>query len=251
MTTSRFCEQCGSALSATANFCPNCGLAVASGVVVTRVDGAARPGAAQDPVSRLVRALPWLLPSVAVVGVLAYAVVSGRSAAEPALGPPAGFSGTASDISQLTPDERVDRLFNRVMAAASAGKLDTVAFFAPMAVTSFQALEPLSLHRRYDLGLIYLVSGEPALARAEADAILAAEPKHLLGLSLAMRSARAAGDEAGRARLAARFLAALPSERGRNLPEYVDHATDITEATAEAEGRSTGTAAWSGAREGA
>jgi hypothetical protein len=250
MSTPRFCEQCGSALSASANFCPNCGVAVAGGLpaagVAARSAAGGRPaGSGRD--SGLVRSLPWLLPSVAVVAVLAFAIRSGRPEA-PAMG--AGFTGTATDISQMSPDERVDRLFNRVMTAASAGKMDSVAFFAPMAVSSFQALEPLTPHRRYDLGLIYLVSGEPALAVAQADSILAVEARHLLGLALAMRGARATGDEAARQRHAARFLDALAAERARALPEYLDHATDITEATAEAEGRSAGSAAWAGAREG-
>ncbi|MEX2181270.1 MAG: zinc ribbon domain-containing protein [Gemmatimonadaceae bacterium] len=252
----RFCERCGASLSASANFCPNCGFALTASAFQTPARGAASgpasspaSGPASGPASSVVRALPWIIPSAAVVAVIAFAIASGRP--DPQAGPMAGgFSGAASDISQLSGDERVDRLFNRVMAAASEGKMDTVAFFAPMAVMSFQALAPLTPHRRYDLGLIYLVSGEPALARAEADTILAGAPRHLLGLALAMRSARAAGDDAARQRFAARFLQALPSERTRDVPEYVDHETDIIEATAEAEGRSTGTKAWSGAREG-
>ncbi|HMI56212.1 MAG TPA: hypothetical protein VK494_08500, partial [Gemmatimonadaceae bacterium] len=40
----------------------------------------------------------------------------------------------APDISGLTPQERADRLYNRVMLLASQGKIDSVAFFAPMAL---------------------------------------------------------------------------------------------------------------------
>lgn len=250
MTTPRFCEQCGSTLSTAANFCPNCGIAVAGGIPATRVAGAGVP-AAPAARSGLAGALPWLIPSVAVVGVIAFAVMSGRPdpTAAPLMGGAVGGI-PAMDISQLSADERVDRLFNRVMTAASAGKMDSVAFFAPMAVTSFQALEPLSLHRRYDLGLIHLVSGDPAQARGQADLILAEQPKHLLGLALAMRASGAANDEAGRKRFATMFLEALPTERSRAVQEYTDHATDITEATAEAEGRSAGSKPWAGAREG-
>jgi zinc-ribbon domain len=219
MTTPRFCEQCGATLSASANFCPNCGVGVAGGIPITRVAGATAGGNAAGARGGLAGALPWLIPSVAVVGVIAFAVMSGRP-------------DPAPDISQLSPDERVDRLFNRVMTAASAGKMDSVAFFAPMAVTSFQALEPLSAHRRYDLGLIHLVSGDAAQSLAQAELILAEQPKHLLGLALAMRSAGAGNDDAARKRFATRFLESLQSERARALQEYVDHATDITEATA-------------------
>ncbi len=251
MTTPRFCEQCGSTLSASANFCPNCGIAVAGGVPITRAAGGTTTASGSQRPGGLQGALPWLIPSVAVVGVIAFAVMSGRPDpnATPLMG---GATGgiPAPDISQLSPDERVDRLFNRVMTAASAGKMDSVAFFAPMAVTSFQALEPLSAHRRYDLGLIHLVSGDPAQSLAQAELILAEQPKHLLGLALAMRSAGAGKDEAARKRFATRFLESLQAERARALQEYVDHATDITEATAEAEGRSTGSKPWAGAREG-
>lgn len=235
MATSRFCEQCGSALSASANFCPNCGLALTGG---TAPRPAGRAGG-HDARSGFVRSIAWILPSAAVVAVIVFAVMSGRpdpSAAAPPMG--GGFAGAASDISQLSADERVDRLFNRVMAAASEGKLDTVAFFSPMAIMSFQALEPLTEHRRYDLGLIFLVASEPTLARAQADSILMGAPKHLLGLALAMRASTASGDEAARKRFAARYLEALKTERARDLSEYKEHATDITEATAEAEGRS-------------
>jgi hypothetical protein len=247
MSTPRFCEQCGSTLSTSANFCPNCGNAVAGGTPAPRAVGGSAPAARTG----LAGALPWLIPSVAVVGVIAFAVMSGRpdQSAAPFMGGAAGGI-PAMDISQLSPDERVDRLFNRVMTAASAGKTDSVAFFAPMAITSFQALEPLSLHRRYDLGLIHLVAGDAAQARAQAEAILTEQPRHLLGLALAMRASKAANDEAARKRFATRFLDALPTERSRAVQEYIDHATDITEATAEAEGRSSGSAPWAGAREG-
>lgn len=247
MTTPRFCEQCGSTLSTSANFCPNCGIPVAGGVPATRAAGSSAPATRGG----LAGSLPWLIPSIAVVGVIAFAVMSGRPdpTAAPMMGGAVGGI-PAMDISQLSADERVDRLFNRVMTAASAGKTDSVAFFAPMAVTSFEALEPLSLHRRYDLGLIHLVAGDAAQARAQAEMILTEQPKHLLGLALAMRAARAANDEAARKRFATRFLEALPTERSRAVQEYTDHATDITEATAEAEGRSSGSTPWSGAREG-
>jgi hypothetical protein len=165
--------------------------------------------------------------------------IASRTPAPPEspMAPADGVGGTAPDISTMTPDERVDRLFNRVMAAAAAGKQDSVAFFAPMAANAFQALDPLTLHRRYDLGLIYLVGGDAASARAQADTILRSVPQHLLGLALAMRASSAMGDAAGRQRYATTFLEKLPGERARRLQEYIDHETDIDEAIEEAEGR--------------
>lgn len=229
MANPRFCEQCGSALTATARFCPECGVALAADAVSVAAPSGA---ASRAPVSKL---WTWLVPALAGLAVIAVAVTFAPAPAAPAVTPASdGIGGTAPDISSLTPDERVDRLFNRVMAAAAAGKKDTVDFFAPMAVNAFAALGPLDAHRRYDLGLIYLVAGEAALARAASDTILAAVPTHLLGLALAMRAAGAAGDAPARRRFATRFLDRLASERARALQEYVDHATDIDEAIAEA-----------------
>jgi len=51
--------------------------------------------------------------------VIAVAVAVAPDAGTPRAAPAAaGIGGTASDISALTPDERADRLFTRVMAAA-------------------------------------------------------------------------------------------------------------------------------------
>jgi len=231
MSTNRFCEQCGSAVSATARFCASCGFSLSG-------DAPAVAGAPRG--KGVAGVLPWLVPTLALIAVVIYAAVmrSPRASTDSELtGSATGATMSATDISALSPDERVDRLFNRVMSLASAGKADSVAFFAPMAVNSFAALEPLSLHRRYDLGLVHLVSGEHDAARAQADSILAVSPTHLLGLALAMRTATAAGDAAGARRFGAKFKEALASERARGLAEYGDHASDIDDAVAEAEGR--------------
>lgn len=238
MATARFCEQCGNSLSATARFCANCGFSVSGEAPAM----ASAPGArAAGPLPAAV--VPWLLPIVAVVGIVGYAIVSSRGAGAPA-GADAGLSAggptvLAPDISSLSPDERVDRLFNRIMTLASAGKDDSVAFFAPMAVNSFAALMPLDLHRRYDLGLVMLVSGDAAGARAQSDTILASSPAHLLGLALGMRAANAAGKSADAKRLGAKFTASLAAERAKGLREYSDHAPDIADAIEEAAGRRT------------
>ena len=230
--TPRFCEQCGTALTAKARYCPECGTALAGTVPA----GQAQAGQAQAGRAPFGKLWTWLVPTMAGLGVIALAVAFAPETGTPTVAPTAdGIGGTAPDISSLTPDERVDRLFNRVMAAAAAGKKDTVAFFAPMAVNAFAALEPLDAHRRYDLGLIYLVAGEVASARAASDTILASAPDHLLGLALAMRAADAAGDSRARRTFAARFLDRLASQRALALQEYVDHASDIDEAIADAE----------------
>ena len=146
--------------------------------------------------------------------------------ADNAAGTPLGAS-RAPDISSLTPEERADRLFNRVMRLVSEGHTDSAAFFVPMALGAFEALAPLNAHRRYDIGLIALVTKDVARARGQADTILAERPTHLLGLALAARVAEARGDVAGVAAYRRRLVAAEPAERRSGLPEYTDHDADI------------------------
>lgn len=189
--------------------------------------------------------LPWSVAGIALLCLLAFIFGQqwsrNRTASAPATiaaGAPAlQGSGRAPDISQLSPQERADRLFDRVMTLVSAGKSDSVTFFAPMAIQSFEALAPLTAHHRYDLGLLGVVSGDGALAAAQADTILSEQPNHLLGLILAMRAAGLQGDATARAGFATRLQGALASERAKRLPEYVDHGPDIEAAIREAEGR--------------
>jgi hypothetical protein len=131
------------------------------------------------------------------------------------------------DISSMSPSERADRLFNKVMSLASEGKTDSAKFFAPMAIASYEALAPLNAHSRYDLGLIALVSGDVAKASAESDSILRERPTHLLGLALAARVADARGDASAASAARRRMLAAESAERASALPEYTDHDADL------------------------
>ena len=127
----------------------------------------------------------------------------------------------------MSPEERADRLFNRVMRLASEGKADSAAFFGPMALGALEALRPLNAHRRYDVGVVSLVTGDVASAKAQADTILAQRATHLLGLALAARAADARGDVAASKNFRRRLLAAESAERASALPEYTDHNADI------------------------
>ncbi len=226
MTKPRFCTACGATLGATATFCHRCGTAADP---AARITTPATPGSSQ--------VLPWVVAGIALLSLLAFIVGQNfRRAPAPAptsAGAPA-TPGRAPDISQMGPEERADRLFQRVMTYVSEGKSDSVAFFAPMAIQSQLALAPLDAHRRYDLGLLGMVSGDAALATAQADSILAQSPDHLLGLILAMRTAGMRSDVAARGRHAARLLEVVDRERARGLSEYIDHDPDITAAVREA-----------------
>lgn len=138
------------------------------------------------------------------------------------------------DISRLSPQERAERLFNRVMLLNSQGKNDSVLFFAPMAISAYQMLSPLTLDHRYDMGRIAEVAGALQLARAQADTLLLESPDHLLGLILGARLASLSADTAGRRKYETRLLAAAKTETAKRLPEYERHQDDITNALADA-----------------
>jgi hypothetical protein len=140
----------------------------------------------------------------------------------------------APDISALSPQERADRLFNRVMVLYTEGKSDSVMFFAPMAISAYEMLSPLNQDQRYDMGRIAQVAGALPLAKAQADTILKSNPNHLLGLILANRVAALSGDSSAAKKYQARFVAAEKTERARNLPEYDRHQNDIDAALADA-----------------
>jgi len=78
------------------------------------------------------------------------------------------------------------------------------------------------------------VGGDTALARAQADTILASRPTHLLGLALAARIAQQEGNAQRARTLYAKLVTAEPTERNAALPEYLLHKNDIDAALAAA-----------------
>ena len=113
----------------------------------------------------------------------------------------------------MSPRERADRLYDRVMRLNEEGKTDSVDFFAPMVTSAYQMLGTLDLDQHYDLGRVGEVTGAAPLARAEADTILRADPTHLLGLALAARVATDAHqDAAARSTIGAWLPPRRPSE---------------------------------------
>ena len=227
--TRAFCSECGAKLDLDARFCHNCGVPVAGG---------ARRAASQG--GALSRTPAWAVPVVAVVAMIVIVAVrygsTDRAAATPLGAAPQG-AARAPDISSLTPQERADRLFNRVMRLDSEGHADSAAFFAPMALGAFEALAPYTPPVRYDVGLVALVTGRIDLAKAQADSLLAERPTHLLGLSLAARVAEARNDSAAALAFRRRLVAAEASERRSGLQEYTDHDADIKAAVGLARGR--------------
>ena len=140
----------------------------------------------------------------------------------------------APDISQLSPEQRAERLYNRILRESEAGRPETVRSFLPMAFAAFEMLSPMSLEHRYDMGRIAEVGGDTARARAQADTILQQRPTHLLGLILSAEAARMVGNEPRARQFDERLLNGESRERAVALPEYLLHKRDIDAAIAAA-----------------
>lgn len=247
--TGRYCSECGAAvgeaicagcrslLSPGARFCHRCGTAVGTAPVTPATPTESKSGTAAS-------ALPWAVAAIALLALVALVAgqrFAGTRAPTPAPSADAPFASgapgeavRAPDISNLSPRERADRLYDRVMRLSSEGKTDSIQFFAPMALSVYQTLGPLDADLRYDFGRVAEVTGAAEIARAQADTILANDSTHLLGLVLAVRAAQLRGDSAAAGAFARRLLAAEPSESAKRLPEYERHQGDILEALAEA-----------------
>ncbi|HVT37895.1 MAG TPA: hypothetical protein VHE78_02510 [Gemmatimonadaceae bacterium] len=136
----------------------------------------------------------------------------------------------------MSPEERATRLFDRVMRYGAEGKPDSARVFAPMAIQAYEMLGAPDVHNRYDIGMIAVVSGDTAIARAQTDTILGQNPTHLLGLVLGIKSASLRNDPAARVAFQKRLVAAAAAERAKQLKEYADHKPDIDAALKQARG---------------
>lgn len=226
------CATCSAALSPGARFCHRCGTPVGSA-----------PAPARGGIAAV---LPWALAAIALVALIALVVgqrfgARGAAAASPvaeATPAPTGAQPRAPDISQMTPEQQAERLYDRIMREFEAGQTDNVRTFMPMAVAAYERLSPLSLDQRYDLARIGEVGGDVALMKAQTDTILRQRDTHLLGLILAAKVARLAKDDAKAATIDARLIAAEAKERAAALPEYLLHKQDIDDAVAQVRSRS-------------
>ena len=156
--------------------------------------------------------------------------------APPSGAPFAGGAGGAGapNIANLSPSERANRLYTRIMEYAEFGKVDSVAFFAPMALASHEMLESPTADERYHFGRIAEVTNNPAVAKAQADTILQGQPENLLGLLLAARAARMTQDNATAKGFDQRLLKVLEAQLATQLEDYQVHRAEIDRAVADA-----------------
>lgn len=210
------CHTCGAQLSSTARFCHKCGAAVGA-------QTGWRAG------------LPWAIAGAALGALLT--VVAMRGAGSGERGAEATAPGSqlpAPDISQMSADEQANRLFNRVMILAEAGKGDSVRFFLPMALGAYSQLPALDADARYHIGLLELAGGDARAALAQADTIQRDAPTHLFIYVLRAHAYQQQGNAALERRAYADFLRHEQSELAKNRPEYTDHHDALTSFHAEA-----------------
>ena len=129
----------------------------------------------------------------------------------------------APDISTLSPQERFDRLFNRIMQAAERGDSAEVERFTPMALGAYQQLDTPDADARYHAAVLYLQVGDFAPAKALADSILAESPGHLFGYLIRGTVARLQNDPVARTRAERDFLDHYPTETAARRVEYLEH----------------------------
>lgn len=223
-TSGRFCSGCGAArlcgrceapLSPGARYCHRCG---------TATGGRGGPG----------DRTPWIFAWSAIVitvSLIAWFVLRkppeqvrpemANVGAPEGGGPAAG--GTPPDISQMTPRERFDRLYDRIVRALEQGDTATVVRFSPMAFSAYGMLDSTDVLARYDVGTLHASLGQFAEASALADTIQAASPQHLFADMLRGTVAEFKGDKAALARSQQDFLAHYDSEIRARRPEYDIH----------------------------
>jgi hypothetical protein len=239
----RTCAQCRAELSAQARFCHRCG-APAPGAATAGTPAGAAEGAGAGP--RVVESrTPWLVAGVVVallLGLIIYKVWTdrptpagspvmanagnqGAGGAGPAGAPFAGGAagGPAPDISKMTPRERFDRLFNRVMQAAERGDTTTVFTFTPMALGAYGQLDSVDADARYHAAVLQMQVGEFPAALALADTILAQQPGHLFGYVIRGTVAQFKNDPVARRLAQQDFLTHYAQETSSKRVEYLEH----------------------------
>ncbi|HEX5962842.1 MAG TPA: zinc ribbon domain-containing protein [Gemmatimonadales bacterium] len=219
----RSCAACQAELSAQARFCHRCGTPAGAGAL--RGIG--------SPSDRKAWTIAGALCVLLITGIaykvssdapeptapdMANAGVSARSSNQ--AGAPAG---PAPDISAMTPRERFDRLFNRIMQAADRRDSAEVERFTPMALGAYRQLDVTDADARYHAAVLHLQVGDFAAARALADTILVESPAHLFGYVIRGEVAKLRGDSTLLGRAERDFLSHYDAEMGAKRVEYLEH----------------------------
>lgn len=201
------CPQCDATLSPGAGFCHRCGAQTLA------------PWAGRHRIA-------WIAAGVLVVLSLLLTLHAGRGP-EPAIpdmaGAPLGLGVAAPDISALSPRERFDRLFDRVMIAAEQGDTATVFSFTDHAMFAYAQLDSVDADARYHAAVLAIQIGRYEVALAFADTILTVAPDHLFGFVIRGTVGDLAGDAALLFKAREDFLGVWSPSAESSRAEYQDH----------------------------
>jgi hypothetical protein len=181
----------------------------------------------------------WIAAAGLGVALLAVAIAflaqaERRAPAGPMAAPLGGAAaaapeGTPPDISNMSPKERYDRLYNRVMRAAEAGDQATVDQFTPMTVMAFQQLDSIDADARFHLAMLLLHTGQVPGAQVQADSIQKEWPGHLFGFMIRGAVGRWNKDAASLKQAQSGFLVRYDTEMKAGRPEYKEHERAVSD----------------------
>ena len=247
------CSACGNEIPGGGRFCNQCGAAASPRAETAAAAGAS--DAASEP-RKASSTLPWTIAGLAVLGLVIALVFPRPGARQPAQGAPATVGGasqqapaagagfgdpSAVDLSSMTPLERANSLFNRVMQNVSSGDSAQVEFFLPMALAAYGDVPDLDADGHYHVAVLHLADGNPDAARESADSILATADTHLFGLFTAAQAEQALGNSAEARAFYEQFNEAFEAESAMARTEYTEHSAVIPLMRAEAEEALAGT----------
>jgi hypothetical protein len=133
------------------------------------------------------------------------------------------------DLSTMTPRERFNRLYNRIMRGTESGDQATVARFTPMALLAYAQLDTVDADARFHAALLRVHTGDTAAARALGDSVLARDPTHLFGYVILGTAARWAKDDQSLRRAYDGFLKHYDAEMKAGREEYGEHTTSLAD----------------------
>jgi len=172
--------------------------------------------------------LPWAIAGAAVVIAVLVLAIRGGSDSQPRPGSTVAPTQLgAPDISNMSPREQADRLFEVVMIALESGDTAQVGFHAPMALGAYRDLDSLDADAQYHVGLLRGAIGDIDGMLAMADSLQAVVPKHLLATTLRMSAAEARGDSSAVLDAYRRFLTDYNDEVTIDRREYRLHQRSI------------------------
>jgi hypothetical protein len=173
--------------------------------------------------------MPWVIAAAALAALLAMALITlvrqppRVAAAAPEVSP----SAAPPDISNMSPRERFNRLYNRVMQAAQSGDESTVSRFTPMALLAYTQLDTIDADARYHVALLKAHTGDIESSLALADTILSSSPGHLFAYMIQGAVARFRKDPKALEGAYTGFLKHYEAEMKAERPEYKEHRTAI------------------------